>query len=192
MKKIILTVCILSLFVSAIHAQAFKIGENRASFGVGFGWKNNRPFSNTVNFPSPNIVIERSILPFKDIGFLSVAAQFGFHHGFHNGTFNSINYRQSWTEVYFIPRVALYFHELFHEDDFPENIDLYGGLGFGFNFLSHKLPDNIELPEDDRKGFNLGYNFFAGARYYFRPHASVFAEIGYGLSFLNVGLTIRY
>ena len=191
MKKIILTVCFVGL-VSSTYAEAFKIGENRASFGIGFGWINKGNYSNSLHFPSPNMLIERSIVPFKDLGFLSIGAQFGFHHGFHNGTLppSFLEYKQSWTSFYFVPRVALYFHELFHEDDFPENIDLYGGVGFGFNFLSHKTdPPNIL---DDESGFKLGYRFFLGGRYYFNKKMAAFAEIGYGLSVLNVGLTIRY
>jgi len=198
MKKIILTVCFLSIFCFVARAEAFKIGENRASFGFGFGWLHKDPIRKSVNFPSPNVQIERSILPFRNFGFLSVGAQFGFHHGFNNHSpiFN-LDINQTWTAVYFVPRVALYFHELFHEDDFPENIDLYGGVGIGFRFLSHKISVGGGTPGDgvvpmDRSGFNLGYNFFLGARYYFKPHTSVFAELGYGLSFLNFGLTIRY
>jgi hypothetical protein len=191
MKKIILTFCLLSLLIT-VRAEAFKIGENRASFGVGLGWKNKDSRSNSVHFPSPNALIERGILPFKNFGFLSVGAQFGFHYGFHNGISNihGVDLKQSWTEVYFVPRVALYFHEIFYEDDFPKNIDLYGGLGLGINFLSHRISPDVGI--EDNSGFELGYNFFVGGRYYFKKHASIFAEIGYGLSFLNVGITIRY
>jgi hypothetical protein len=191
MKKVILTACFLGLF-GTTHAQAFKIGENRASFCMGFGWVYKENLNNSVHFPSPNALVERSIIPFENVGLVSVGAQFGFHHGYHNGTFNSVKYKQSWTSVYFVPRVALYFHELFDANDFTQNIDLYAGLGIGFNFLSHKIPEEVGLPDSDRNGFNLGYNIFAGGRYYFKPHASAFAEIGYGLSVLNAGITIRY
>jgi opacity protein-like surface antigen len=190
MRKIILTVCFLGLF-GAAYAQAFKINENRASFGVGLGWRDKKiNNSNTTHFPSPNAIVERSILPLEKVGFLSIGAQFGFHHGKHNN--KTFNYEQSWTSIYFVPRVVWYFHDWFIEeaDDFPSNIDLYAGIGIGFNFISHKRPENIDL--EDNGGFNFGYHVFAGARYYFKPYASVFAELGYGLSFLNVGLTIRY
>jgi opacity protein-like surface antigen len=192
MKKIILTFGLLVL-LGTTHAQAFKIGENRASFGVGFGWVDKKVNnSNSTHFPSPNAIIERGILPFKNIGFFSIGAQFGLHYGHHNGVELSTQkkYNESWTSVYFVPRIALYFHELLVEeaDDFPENIDLYGGVGIGFNFLSH----NISLDVKDDTKFQLGYNIFLGGRYYFKKNMSAFAEIGYGLSFLNVGLTIRY
>ena len=190
MKKIIFTICFLSLF-NTVRPEAFKIAENRASFGIGLGWKNKEPFSNSVHIPSPNVLIERSVLPFKNFGFISVGAQFGFHYGYHNGQIplTTVKYKQSWSEVYFVPRVALYFHEVFYEDDFPTNIDLYGGFGFGFNYLSHKVSNNVWK---DNSGFKLGYHFFVGGRYYFKPQTSVFAELGYGLSFLNVGITIQY
>jgi hypothetical protein len=193
MKKIIFTICFLSL-LGSIHAQAFKVNENRASFGIGFGWTDKVQISNSTHLPSPNALIERSILPFQKIGFLSLGAQFGFHYGHHSSTIplTSTKYEQSWTAVYFVPRLALYFHEILVEeaDDFPKNIDLYGGVGIGFNFLSHKVKPE-EVLENDTK-FKLGRHFFIGGRYYFNSNVAAFAEIGYGLSFLNAGITIRY
>ena len=188
MRKIILTVCLL-LSLGAIRAEAFRINENRASFAVGFGWRNKERISNTVHFPTPNVLIERSVLPFKNFGFISAGAQFGFHHGYHNARTPMV-YKESWTSVYFIPRLALYFHEAFDEDDFPKNLDLYAGIGLGFNYLSHKLPEIFV--DGDNTGFKFGYTVFAGARYYFKPHAAAFAELGYGVTFLNAGITIRY
>ncbi|MCL2414487.1 MAG: hypothetical protein FWC94_04455 [Bacteroidales bacterium] len=203
MKKFILTVCFLSFFSVAAHAEhfAFKIGENRASFGIGFGWMNkgDRFGGGTWNFPSPNALVERSILPFRDFGFLSVGAQFGFHHGHrnHSASGDIPRFREFWTSFYFVPRVALYFHEIFHPDDFPERIDLYVGVGLGFNYLSHGLSSDVTWESlgpthRDNSGFKFGYHFFVGGRYYFRENMAVFAEIGYGLSFLNVGITLRY
>jgi len=199
MKKFILTVCFLSFFGTVAHAEhfAFKIGENRASFGIGFGWTEHRltGFNRTINFPSPNVLIERSILPFRDFGFLSVGAQFGFHHGHRNANVFDTRFRESWTSFYFVPRLALYFHEVFHPDDFPENIDLYVGVGLGFNYLSQRFSNNVEpgsVGREDIGGLKLGYHLFVGGRYYFNQNFAVFAEVGYGLSFLNVGITLRY
>ena len=201
MKKFILVACFLSFFGVVAHAEhfAFKIGENRASFGMGFGWTYRemvrRHYDGVWNFPSPNVLVERSILPFRDFGFLSVGAQFGFHHGHRNANVSSIEFRESWTSFYFVPRIALYFHEVFHPDDFPENIDLYVGVGLGFNHLSHRFSNNIEpgsVGRKDNSGFRFAYHFFVGGRYYFNQNFAVFAEVGYGLSFLNVGITLRY
>jgi len=201
MKKFILTACFLSFF-GVTHAEhfAFKIGENRASFGIGFGWTYRvAEYSRTLNLPSPSALVERSILPFRNFGFLSVGAQFGLHYGHRNVPTPNLagkNFRESWTSFYFVPRVALYFHEIFHEDDFPENIDLYVGVGLGFNHRSQRFTNNVtaqEVGRDDMNtGFLLGYHLFIGGRYYFNQDFAVFAEIGYGLSFLNVGITLRY
>jgi len=202
MKRFFLVACFLSFMsIATAYAEhfAFKIGENRASFGVGLGWTHGvRNYAGTFNFPSASVLVERSILPFRDFGFLSVGAQFGFHHGHRNvGMPNLANrdFRESWTTFYFVPRLALYFHEVFHPDDFPENIDLFVGVGVGFRHLSQRFTQNvtaIEVARDMNIGFLFGYHFFVGGRYYFRENMAVFAEVGYGLSFLNVGITIRY
>ena len=182
---------------------AFQIGENRASFGIGFGWTE----GGHRGIPAVNALVERSIIPFRDFGFLSVGAQFGFHYGFNRSLPSTytlpgrdevfgMNLRHNWTSFYFVPRLALYFHEVFHPDDFPENIDLYVGVGIGFNHLSHRilrgnLPPDATILNNDT-GFRFAYQVFIGGRHYFRENMAVFAEIGYGLSFLNLGITIRY
>jgi len=202
MKRFFLVACFLSFMsIATAYAEhfAFKIGENRASFGVGLGWSHGiRGYSGTFNFPAASALVERSILPFRDFGFLSVGAQFGFHHGRRNHTGTAIlpDFRESWTTFYFVPRLALYFHEVFHPDDFPENIDLFVGVGLGFRHVTQRFTNEVTAQQanrdDMRTGFLLGYHFFAGGRYYFRENMAVFAEIGWGLSFLNVGITIRY
>ncbi|MDR2908019.1 MAG: hypothetical protein LBU91_08545 [Bacteroidales bacterium] len=195
MRKIVLLISLTISFYN-LHAQAFKINENRASFGVGLGWKNNASYkepgiSRTRFWPSPNVLIERSVIPIEDVGVIAAGAQFGFHHG--SGKRDAIpnSVKESWTEVFFVPRIALYFQELFYDYDFPENIDWYAGVGFGFNYVSHHFSEDIPNIHD-RNAFKLGYNFFVGGRYYFTPKAAFFAEFGYGLSYLNAGITINY
>jgi len=206
MKRFFLVACFLSfLSIATAYADehfAFRIGENRASFGAGLGWREGAD----RGFPAVNALVERSILPFRDFGFLSVGAQFGFHYGFANNHSTpytvppdspvfSRDLRNSWSSFYFVPRLALYFHEVFHPDDFPENIDLFVGVGVGFNHVSHRISEDGLPPgavTTTDTGFRFAYHFFVGARYYFRENMAVFAEIGYGLSFLNVGITIRY
>ena len=192
MKKLIFTFCFL-LSLGAIRAEAFKINENRASFGAGLGW-NSGVGNFSTNLPSPNALVERSVIPLN-FGMISIGAQFGFHHGFQNVNLPGGRQRESGTAVYFLPRMSLYFHEAFYNSDdydFPRNLDLYTGIGIGFNHLAHKpLSIHRNYPDGDT-GFNFGMSFFIGARYYFKPHVAAFAELGYGLSLLNVGLTIRY
>ena len=181
-----------SLFTSN-KQPFFKIGENRASFGIGFGWVHKGNFTNQTHFPSANFIIERSLVPFRlnqngvkrEIGFLSGGLQFGFHHGLQNNDY----FNQSWTSYFLVPRISLYFHELFHEDDFSENIDIYGGIGLRLNFVSHHSTPAIV---DNESGLKPGFNFHIGGRYYFSNHFSVFCEIGYGLSVLTAGISLRY
>ncbi len=191
MKKILFFISLTTSFYS-VSAQAFKNNENRASFGMGFGWKNKEPYSNSVHFPSVHATVERSVVTLEDVGVLAVGAQFGFHYGFHNGKFppTGEKYKESWTNVYFIPRVAVYFQELFYEYDFPENIDWYAGTGIGINAMAHKVPQNFDV--DDKDGVILGYTFFVGGRYYFNGDMAAFAEFGYGVSYFNLGITLKF
>lgn len=191
MKKIFFIIYLLSLLEIA-QAQSVKNNENRGSVGMGVGWKNKEAYANSVHFPALGVSIERSVFPLENVGILAVGARFGFHHGFHKGKFplSGEEYKQSWTELYFVPQATVYFQELFYEYDFPENIDLYTGVGIGLHFLSHKVPDNFNI--EKKSGFGLGYRLFIGGRYYFQKDMAFFTEFGYGGSYLNLGVTMQY
>lgn len=78
-----------------------------------------------------------------------------------------------------------------------ERWDLYGGLGINYTH------SNIEVIEGDLDKLIKHKNFkpsrgafmmsaFVGAKYAINPSTSVFAEVGYGISLLNVGMSKRF
>lgn len=192
MKKLFLVPFFL-LLAAPFFAQSFKIAENRASIGVGFGWYNKSPYAKSIHFPTPNILIERSVINVPEIGVIVVGAGFGFHYGYHKAVVpNSVQkYKESWTEVYFLPRAVFYFQEFFYEYDLLSNVDLYVGLAGGFNVLNHETKPMIADIEN-KSGMRFEYDVFAGARYYIRQKLAFSAEIGYGLAFAKFGVTLKY
>jgi len=41
-------------------------------------------------------------------------------------------------------------------------------------------------------GSGIAYSLYGGARYYFSENLAVFGELGYGISYLTVGLALRF
>ena len=78
---------------------------------------------------------------------------------------------------------------------------IYGGLLLGYSMPDVTRTDIIEEPKDgvttispsfSREPRNqFIYSGFVGAKRYFSPRMAGFAELGYGVSLLNVGLTIK-
>ncbi len=188
MRKILL---LTSLTISTFHiyADTLKIKKNGISLGVGLGWALNNPgYDRPEQYTlSPSLFIER-----KPSDFLAFGAQFGIHHRskilYTIGSSGNVNQSSiDVVDVFFVPQYALYFSDLF----FLKNIDLYMRAGLGFIYVSpHFFKAVPEFEKDD--GFMFIGNINIGGRYYFRPNAALFAEFGYGLSYINVGLTVRY
>ena len=71
-----------------------------------------------------------------------------------------------------------------------EKIDIYGGATLGFNMAKAKWVGTSTLPISASYG-GFTYGFHVGGRYYFNPKIAGFAELGYGLGYLNIGLAFK-
>ncbi|MCL2412995.1 MAG: hypothetical protein FWC98_02540 [Bacteroidales bacterium] len=204
MKKIIFTICFVSLFSTITRAELTRVDGNSLSFGIGVGgwqwWHNEDSIgAGSVHFPSVHVRYERGILQVENVGVLSVGGQFGFRHSYYNGrfegTFATMQYKHSWTSFYLLPSATLYFHEVFRNLwNLDENIELYGGFGLGIRYIYHRSSQGPAPPQHlpDVKQPWFGWNAFLGGRYCFSPNFAVFAEFGVGLSFFNFGATIGF
>lgn len=74
-----------------------------------------------------------------------------------------------------------------------EKLDVYGGAGLGYNIVSatYDGPANLQGFAAGASGSYLFFGIHAGARYYFSPKFAAYAELGYGLGFLNVGIALK-
>jgi hypothetical protein len=74
---------------------------------------------------------------------------------------------------------------------FLDKLDTYGGLMLSYNALNTReignVPGNIN-PE----GGNLGISLYIGGRYYFEENFAAMAEIGYGVSNINIGVALKF
>lgn len=66
--------------------------------------------------------------------------------------------------------------------EFAPKWDTYAGLFLGANVVNNQSQWN----------FAFGSQIHLGTRYYFAPNFAVNAEIGYGVSLINIGLTYRF
>lgn len=77
-----------------------------------------------------------------------------------------------------------------------KQLDVYAGAGIGFALVHYKYDNNSPFPYNhsgSETDFNPEGIFKAGARWYFTPGFSVFAEGGYdGMSDVNLGVSFRF
>ena len=76
-----------------------------------------------------------------------------------------------------------------------DNLDLYAGPVLGYTIAKYTDPDGYHGVYSNDYGSGVAVGVFAGARYYFKPTTSVFAEVGGGnRSFvpLKVGISFKF
>lgn len=75
-----------------------------------------------------------------------------------------------------------------------EHLDTYGGIQLGTEMRSYRYTPSINF-----SGVGIGsvfdqyaiFGFYGGAAYYFNSHIGAFGEIGWGLTLLSAGITVK-
>ncbi len=75
--------------------------------------------------------------------------------------------------------------------EFIDNLDTYGGLLLGYNIISSKYFGDENWVTGSATGSSLAYSFFVGGRYFFSENLGVMGELGYGIAWLSIGLTLK-
>ena len=126
-----------------------------------------------------------------------------FEHGFTPQISAGVNlgfiqkkYSDSWKYTYlmFGVRGSYHFNEVLKITN--PKLDVYGGAGLIYRRYSVKYTD--VLLEDEpgyaakASGGDMTIDLHAGGRYLFNSHLGAFAEIGYGISPLQLGLSVKF
>ena len=94
-------------------------------------------------------------------------------------------YRYKWSYTTIGARGAYHFTGLD-----VDNLDLYGGLMLAYEALS--FSDNQGGYTGTGYGSKVDLGVYVGGRYYFSSHVGAFAELGYSVAILNIGLVVKW
>jgi opacity protein-like surface antigen len=192
MKKILLFLSI-SMSIQQADAQAFEKENNfvQAGYGIGLGYgrllsayqaNSGYKFS---GFGPAFVSYERAV---TDRFGLGLAVSYSSYGGKWVDGFN-YDYSYRWSTLSIMARGA------YHFEVRNDKFDPYVGVGIGFLRYGYKWTSNDpsfnEAAYDVSLGTPLGYQLFAGARYLFSDRVGAYAEVGYGLSVANFGLTFK-
>ena len=183
--------------VSEIAAQSFQKGQVDLNLGVGLGNSIIGPGSTNVLPPvsaSLEFGISRDISLGAYLGFTGASYSYsGWEdcgHGMGNGGYYIDTYKWS----YFIAGVrgAFHFARFIHND----KLDVYAGLMLGNDFAHSSYSTTSPCPDHQQfYGQTYGggvFSVFGGARYRFTNSFGVFGELGYGISYLTVGVNFKF
>jgi len=181
MKKLFLTVMATIAIAAGANAQLFQEGSKMLHLGIGVG----SPYvysGSDLSIPPIHASFEYGIKEKIGIGGL-----IGYTASEYNTTFFSSSY--SWKFSYLVIGARGAYHFLNNE-----KMDAYAGLMLAYNSASAKFessdPDLERLvSEPSVGGVTLGA--FLGGRYMFNEKIGAFAELGYNISWLSVGLNVK-
>ena len=158
--------------VQEVNAQKFEQGQIDLNLGVGL----------VPTFGAGDVGIP-----------LSLSVDYGFNDQISLGGY--LGYAGSSDNIPFLGKISYNYiivgaRGAYHFD-LSEKLDTYAGLFLGYNVASVSIENSLAgAPEPDAAG-GFTYSLFAGARYHFTDQIGAFGEVGYGISILNLGLTLR-
>ena len=171
MKKITIVIMIMFGLISFTHAQ-HEQGQLNANIGVGLG---SRIGVGDMGLPPLSLSLDYGINDNISIGgylgYISTKQDFA-------GVY-------SWNWTYMIVGVRGAYHL-----EVSDNFDPYGGVLLGYNMVSVKTEGSGG--KNPVAASSIAYAGFIGARYHFSKGFGVFGELGYGITWLNLGLALKF
>lgn len=178
MKKLLLFLFVVVFSLTQLLAQesTFQKGDKVLNLGIGFGstyygsyYTSHTPaLSASLEFGVADGILEK--------GSIGVGGYLGYSSA-------------KWTNYYKTTNFILGARGSFH---YPlvNKLDTYTGLLLGYNIYSYKYEAGYSGATGTSSG--LAYSWFVGARYYFSNNFAAMAEFGYGISYLTVGVSLKF
>jgi hypothetical protein len=184
--KIIAFSLLLVLFLppAVTKSQTFDQGDKVLSFGLGLGatyYTGGWGYSTTV----PPIFIAGDYCLREDLGpgSLGVGGYLGYsaykwdYYG---------DYGWKYTTFIIAARGT------YHFTDLVDKLDLYGGVLLGAKIINDKSYGDIAGVNYSVNSSGVVYDLLAGARYYFTDNIGAMAELGYGIAWFKIGISLKF
>lgn len=176
------TLLVISFFSAvSVRAQAFQVGTNVISAGIGLG-SSIASYSYGTQSPGFSLSYEHG---FWDAG--PGVISLGGYVGVKDYKYNGYSYSEKWNYTIIGARGAYHFTGL----DI-DKLDLYAGLMLAYDNLSFSSNYAPGYSPVGSYNSDIGLSVFAGARYYFSGNLAAYAELGYGVSILSIGLAYKF
>ncbi|SRR5690554_3254997 len=179
MKKtilILLAICIAPL----CYAQPFQKGKTAVNVGIGLGTSLGGLGESR---PAISASVDHGLWEIGGSGNISLGGYLG-NTGYR---YTDLGYTDKWNYVVAGVRGA------YHYTGFTSvpNLDVYGGAMLGYNIVSYSSEGNGNSLSGNY-GSGMVLSGFLGGRWFFSERVGVYAELGYGVSVLNAGVSFMF
>ncbi len=166
-----------------LKSQTMEVGDKNLNLGIGFGstWYHGLGYKTTV--PPISASLDYGFKDDVGPGVIALGGYFGFSS-------YKWEYNYLYTYGYKYTTLILGARGTYHME-FIDNLDTYGGLLLGFRLVSSKYYGDLGYSYSGGAGSGLAYSLFIGANYSLAEKIALFGELGYGISYLTLGLTLK-
>ncbi len=180
MKKILVLFVVVCFSMTQLNAQesTFDKGDKVLNLGLGLGTSLYSGIGYSGLIPPLSASLEVGVVDnVIEKGVIGVGGYLGF------ASYKWDNYYR-YTNIIIGPRGTFHY-------PFLDKLDTYAGLMIGYNIRSSNwIGTGSEIIDHSSGG--IVSSFFLGGRYYFSEAMAAMLELGYGVSYLNIGVAFRF
>jgi hypothetical protein len=181
-------------FSNSAIAQSFTEGTNVLGVGLGIGGNYNVGFAGSGVSQSPAIAFHFDH-GMGDLGpgVWGLGGFLGYKRIGNEYTIAGNNFIEDYSYTYLVFGARGSWHyNAWHGND---KVDTYGGIMLAYRSLSFSnntaYPSNYNGLRYSYSGGGIDFTGFLGARYFFTDKIGAYAEVGYGVSVLQLGLAVK-
>ena len=178
MRKLIFI--LVAIFMSTVaSAQSFRKGTTTANVGIGLGTGLGGLGKSR---PAISASFDHGVWETGGPGVISIGGYVG-NTGY---KYSDLGYTAKWNYVVVGARGA------YHYNGFTSapKLDVYGGAMLAYNIVKYSSDgDDMSLSNNYSSG--IGLSGFLGSRWFFSENMGGYAELGFGVSVLNIGITFK-
>jgi hypothetical protein len=171
--KVFVVFLFCAVFTVGVNAQnMFSKGDNILNLGVGIG-STLGGSGGSMGIPPLSVSYERGIIDqlFDDKSSLGLGAYLGYASHKWTG--------YTWSYTIFGVRGSVHYQLV-------DKLDTYGGLMLGYNSAS------VSGDWVGASASEMLWSLYIGGRYYFKENIAAFAELGYGIAYLQLGVSLKF
>jgi len=168
MKKFILIIAIALGSFEIASAQSFTKDSKLLNLGVGFG---DGYTTGAVGIPPISVSFEKGITDKISVGGIA---------GYAASKYEAYGFKSEYSYTLIGVRGSYHAYT-------TDKIDAYGGAILGYNIVSAKVTGIGAAASAS----GLAYSGFVGGRYLFTEKLAAFAEVGFGISAITLGVTLN-
>ncbi|MDR2921244.1 MAG: hypothetical protein LBV72_18010 [Tannerella sp.] len=187
-KKIFLAFTLMSCFFFHANAQdLFAKGDKVVSVGVGIGsYLGGSGYKMSV--PPILATYDQCIIDglIKGKASIGVGGYLAYTANKWETTISGYDYGYKYSYMIIGARGTFHYQAM-------DKLDTYGGAMLGYDIVNSRyFGDDAYSAASKASGSELAYSLFVGARYYFMDNLAAFAEVGYGIAALELGISYKF